>query len=108
MSARDLDRLFRPGSVALVGASRRAGSIGAVIARNLLQAGFTGPILPVHPTNRSVAGVLAYPDVKSLPIAPDLAVIATPPATVPGLIADLGALGASVLAWIKSTCSRRR
>lgn len=100
MSARDLDRLFRPGSVALVGASRRAGSIGAVIARNLLQAGFTGPILPVHPTNRSVAGVLAYPDVKSLPIAPDLAVIATPPATVPGLIADLGALGARAVVVI--------
>ena len=49
--------------------------------------------MPVNPKHRAVGGVLTYPDVKSLPVTPDLAVICTPPATVPGLIAELGARG---------------
>lgn len=93
MSIRNLDYLYKPASVALIGASREAGSIGSVIARNLLRSGFEGPILPVHPHNESVQGVLAYPDVASLPLAPDLAVIATPAHTVPGLIRELGERG---------------
>jgi len=61
--------------------------------RNLLGGGFDGPVMPVNPKHRSVAGVLTYPDVESLPLTPDLAVICTPAATVPGLIAELGARG---------------
>ena len=60
---------------------------------NLLQAGFSGPILPVNPKRGSVHGLGAYKDVTSLPAAPDLAVIATPPDTVPSLVSELGALG---------------
>lgn len=90
---RSLDVLFKPESVALVGASRRPGSIGAVLARNLLEGGFPGAILPVNPHAESVAGVLAYPDVASLPLTPDLAIIATPPETVPGLVDELGERG---------------
>jgi acetyltransferase len=56
-------------------------------------AGFDGPILPVNPKYVSVAGALAYPDIASLPLTPDLAVICTPAQTIPGLIADLGARG---------------
>jgi len=93
MTIRNLDALFRPGSVALIGASNRPHSVGAVIAENLLQGGFEGPILPVNPKHRSIAGILCYPDVGSLPVVPDLAVICTPPQTVPGLVAELGARG---------------
>lgn len=60
---------------------------------NLLSGGFDGPIIPVNPKHKSVAGVLCYSDVGSLPFAPDLAVICTPPPTVPGLISELGARG---------------
>ena len=69
------------------------GSVGAVLAKNILRSGFRGPVLPVHPEAASLEGVLAYPDVASLPIAPDLAVLATPPETVPALIAQLGKRG---------------
>jgi acetyltransferase len=93
MSIRNLDALFRPRSIALIGASNRPGSVGLVTARNLLGAGFEGPVLPVNPKHQNVAGVLAYPDIASLPVVPDLAVICTPPKTVPGLIAQLGKRG---------------
>lgn len=93
MTIRNLDRLFKPRSVALIGASRRDRSVGKVIARNLFNAGFDGPVMPVNPREDSIEGVLAYKSVSDLPVVPDLAVIATPPATVPGLIAELGARG---------------
>ena len=93
MTIRNLDALFKPRSIALIGGSRRAGSLGAVLARNLFKGGFDGPILPVHPRHQSLEGVLAYPSVAALPLAPDLAVIATPPETVPQLVAELGARG---------------
>ncbi|WP_291843515.1 bifunctional acetate--CoA ligase family protein/GNAT family N-acetyltransferase [Maricaulis sp.] len=93
MSIRNLDALLRPQSVALIGASNRPGSIGEVAARNLFRSGFPGLIMPVNPKHRSIAGVLAYPDIASLPETPDLAVICTPPDTVPEIIAELGARG---------------
>ncbi len=94
MSIRNLDAIFRPRSIALIGASTRPGSVGRVIADNLLTGGFAGPIMPVNPRHKSVSGVLAYSDVASLPVIPDLGVICTPPATVPRLVADLGSRGA--------------
>ena len=93
MSIRNLDSIFKPQTIALIGASTRPHSVGNVVARNLLEAGFDGAIMPANPHHRSVAGVLAYPDVKSLPVTPDLAVIVTPAAAVPGLVAELGARG---------------
>ena len=93
MSIRNLDAIFRPHAIALIGASPREGSVGFVTAKNLLAAGFGGPIYFVNPKHADIAGTPCYPDVKSLPATPDLAVICTPPATVPGLIAELGARG---------------
>ncbi|MCH8503132.1 MAG: acetate--CoA ligase family protein [Ectothiorhodospiraceae bacterium] len=89
--SRNLDCLFNPGSVAVIGASDRG--TGGVIMRNLLAGGFNGPIMPVNPRRRAAAGVLAYPDVASLPLVPDLAVIATPPSTLPGIVGALGERG---------------
>jgi acetyltransferase len=93
MSVRNLDKLFEPASVAVIGASNRPLSVGSTVMRNLLAGGFEGAIMPVNPKYKAVAGVLAYPDVSALPVAPDLAVICTPAATVPGLIAALGERG---------------
>ncbi|MGA0604081.1 GNAT family N-acetyltransferase [Caulobacter sp. KR2-114] len=93
MTTRNLDALFQPKSIALIGASNRPASVGGVLARNLLESGFKGPVLAVNPHEASIRSTLCYPDVAALPVAPDLAVIATPPATVPGLVADLAARG---------------
>jgi len=93
MTIRNLDYLFKPRSVALIGASKRPSSVGAVVARNLFRGGFDGPVMPVNPRHRAVAGVLAYPDVASLPVTPDLAIIATPPETVPGVVAEVAERG---------------
>jgi acetyltransferase len=93
MTVRNLDFLFRPTSVAVVGASDRAGSLGAIVMRNMLDAGFKGPVWPVNPKHAEVAGLIAWRSLDALPAAPDLAVICTPADTVPGLIAALGAKG---------------
>ena len=94
MSIRNLEFMFKPQSVAVVGASRQPRSVGVTVMRNLLAGGFEGPIMPVNPKYKAVAGVLAYPDVKSLPEPPDLAVLCTPPQTIPGLISELAQQGA--------------
>ncbi|WP_299391630.1 bifunctional acetate--CoA ligase family protein/GNAT family N-acetyltransferase [Pelagibius sp.] len=93
MTIRNLDALFEPKSIAVVGASRRPGSLGSVLARNLFNGGFQGPIMPVHPRHEAIEGVLAYPSVEALPQTPDLAVIATPPDSVAELIAAFGKRG---------------
>ncbi|MFZ5836211.1 MAG: GNAT family N-acetyltransferase [Pseudomonadota bacterium] len=93
MSVRNLQFLFAPKSIALIGASQRPGSVGQVLMQNLLGQGFAGPVLPVNPNETMIASLPAYKDVASLPVTPDLAVICTPPATVPGLIDALGRRG---------------
>src|SRR5262245_57835888 len=93
MSIRNLDSLFAPKSVAVIGASNRPQRVGAVVMRNLLQGGFAGPVMPVNLKYQAIGGVLAYRDMASLPVTPDLAVICTPPPTVPGMIEDLGKRG---------------
>lgn len=67
MSGRNLQSLFRPRSVALIGASDRPHSIGATVMRNLLRGGFAGPIWPVNPRHASVAGLRVYRTVAALP-----------------------------------------
>ena len=93
MSIRNLDRMFRPRSVAVIGASDRPRSVGAALMRNLTQSGFEGPVVPVNPRAAAVHGIMAYKDVAGLPIVPDLAVIATPPDTISSLVDELGRRG---------------
>ncbi|MFC3684641.1 bifunctional acetate--CoA ligase family protein/GNAT family N-acetyltransferase [Hydrogenophaga luteola] len=92
MSIRHLDALFSPASVAVFGASERAASVGATVWSNLSN-GFKGRLYPVNPKHRHIGDARAYANVETLPEAPDLAVICTPAATVPGLIAQLGERG---------------
>jgi acetyltransferase len=93
MSIRNLHHLFNPDSVAIIGASQKEHSVGATVLRNLIDAGFKGAIFPVNPKYDTLAGLKTYASVKHLPAAPELAVICTPPAIIPALIAELGACG---------------
>ncbi|MCW5635578.1 MAG: CoA-binding protein, partial [Rubrivivax sp.] len=93
MSIRHIDDLFEPASVAVIGASAREGSVGHTVWRNLRQGGFAGPTWPVNPRHRKVQGDAAFENIAALPAAPGLAVVATPPGTVPGIIAELGERG---------------
>ena len=93
MSIRNLEYFFRPQSVAVIGASEKPRSVGATVLHNLVEGGFRGRIMPVNPKYRQLAGIKVYPTVASLPATPELAVICTPPATVPALIGELGARG---------------
>jgi acetyltransferase len=85
--------LFEPSSIAVAGATERAGAIGAVVLSNLRAAGFAGRLVAVNPKYTSVQGVRCVPDVASLAEPVDLLVVTTPAATVPGLIEDAGRLG---------------
>jgi len=93
MTIRNLDRLLRPASIAVIGASDRPNSVGAVVMKNLRAANFAGALLPVNPKHDVVAGLPSCADVADLPVAPDLAVVCTPPRTVPAIIDALGRRG---------------
>ena len=93
MTVRNIDALLKPRSIAIIGASRRAGSVGAVLARNLFNGGFDGPIMPVNPKHEAIEGVLCYRDISELPVTPDLAVVCTPPKTVPDIVRQLAERG---------------
>ena len=93
MKQSGLDRLFKPHSIAVIGASGDPQKAGHVVIRHLLAGQFQGPILPVAPHSQSVAGVLAYPDVESLPLSPDLAIVCTRRERVLPLIEELGKKG---------------
>ncbi|MFZ1624577.1 MAG: bifunctional acetate--CoA ligase family protein/GNAT family N-acetyltransferase [Gammaproteobacteria bacterium] len=93
MSIRHLDQLFDPASVAVIGASQRPTSVGGTVWRNLNAGDFKGRVYAVNPKYRDFDGAAVFARVASLPEVPDLAVICTPAAVVPGLIAELGALG---------------
>jgi acetyltransferase len=93
MTVRNLEHALAPRSVAVIGASTEAHSVGAVLTENILKGGFAGEVYLVNPHHTTIAGQSCYPDIAALPEAPELAVIATPPPTVPSLIGALGAKG---------------
>lgn len=84
-------RILNPSSIAVVGASRKRGTIGYELVHNLIRGGFTGAVLPVNPNTGSVAGVHAYASVGEAPGPPDLAIIAVPAEAVAAVVAECGA-----------------
>jgi acetyltransferase len=95
-----LDAIFAPKSVAVVGATEKAGSVGRTVLWNLMNTPFGGPIYPVNPTRGSVLGIKAQPNLSALPERPDLIVVTTPAVSIPGIVgeaADLGIPGAVVI-----------
>ena len=82
--------LFAPKSVAVFGASDRIDSIGQIVFQNMLQSGFQGALYPINPKNPEVQGCKAYSSIAQINAPVELAVIATPPQTVPGIIEECG------------------
>lgn len=93
MTIRNLNFFFEPKAVVLAGASRKPGSIGFTVAHNLRRSGFNGEIAFVNPRYTEVDGIACFASVDRLPFKPELAIIATPPHTVPQLVAEFGAKG---------------
>ncbi len=88
-----LDPLFRPRSVAVIGASRNPGTIGYQIVDNLLRHGYQGTLYPVNPNARAVHSIPAYPSVSDLPEAVDMAVVVVPKELVLGVVEECGEKG---------------
>jgi acetyltransferase len=93
VSIRNLDKIFRPAAVAVIGASHDFSKVGYRVLRNMIGSGFSGVVFPVNPKRESVQGIQCFPDVASLPRTPDLAVICTPGPKVPGLVRECGEAG---------------
>jgi len=92
-AAESVRALLHPRSVAVVGASRRAGTIGAALVANLKGAGFAGPIYPINPSAGEIQGLRAYPRVSAAGQRVDLAVIAVPAPAVEEVVRDCAAAG---------------
>jgi acetyltransferase len=88
-----LDKIFKPKSITVIGASNKVGSPGYNIFRNLIGSGYEGVVYPVHPKNESVQGVQAYNNIKDLPKVVDLAIIATPSKVVLDVVEECGKKG---------------
>jgi acetyltransferase len=96
MTIRNLAPLFQPRSVAVIGGSSRAGSLGERVLSNILDGGFGDTVFAVNPKRVLRDGVRWIDSIAALPEVPDLAIVVTPSSTVPTVIADLGALGTKV------------
>ncbi|HEY9738385.1 MAG TPA: bifunctional acetate--CoA ligase family protein/GNAT family N-acetyltransferase [Trichocoleus sp.] len=88
-----LNAIFAPQAVAVIGATDRPGSVGRTLLWNLISSPFGGTVFPINPNRRSVLGIRAYSSIQDTPEPVDLAIIATPAPTVPGIIRDCIAAG---------------
>src|ERR1700747_2832410 len=98
----NLDTLFAPKSVAVIGASNRQGSVGRAIFTNILLNEYTGTVYPVNPKDRSISGVRSYPSVQDLPESVDVAVVVVPAIVVPAVTEECGNRGVKSLIVISA------
>ena len=93
MGIHNLDRMFRPKSIAVIGARQKPDSIGAVMMRNLKEGGFAGEIFPVNPRRSQIMGYKAFSSIDAIPSPVDLGIIATDITEAPGIVETCGAAG---------------
>ena len=93
MGIENLDHIFSPKRIAVIGASGREGSVGSKIFQNLTTAGYAGEVFPVNPFRQTVQGIVAYPHIDQVPDKVDLAVIATKAQLVPRIVEECGVAG---------------
>ncbi|MFO0899518.1 MAG: GNAT family N-acetyltransferase [Pirellulales bacterium] len=93
MTVRNLERIFRPQRIAVIGASDRQGTVGYTLFKNLAGSGFHGEVYPVNEKRNLVQGAAAFPKIAAVPLPVDLAVICTPAATAPELVRQCGEAG---------------
>jgi len=98
----NLDPLFSPKSIAVIGASNRQGSVGRAAFTNILLNEYTGTVYPVNPKEHSISGVRAYPSVLDLPETVDLAVVIVPAPIVPSVVEESGKKGVKGLVIISA------
>jgi acetyltransferase len=91
--ALDLDKIFKPKSVAIVGASDEEGSVGYALVQNLTEHDYKGEVFLVNIRKKEILGRKAYAKLEDIPGEVDLAIIATPAKTVPGIVEDCGKSG---------------
>ncbi len=97
-----MQRLLRPRSVAVIGASRRPGTIGHELVRNLVGGGFQGPVYPVNPTADSIASLPCWHSIGEVPGEVDLAVIAVPAPAVLEVVGECGRKGVGALVVVSA------
>jgi len=93
VSIRNLDKIFDPHRVAVIGASDTPGSVGYTVFQNLIGSGFRGVVYPVNPNRESIQGIQAYADISSLPHPPDLAMVCVRASIVPEVVGACGEAG---------------
>jgi acetyl coenzyme A synthetase (ADP forming)-like protein len=96
----ELDAVFNPKSVAIVGASRTPGKVGYVLTQNMIESGYPGVITPINPNAEEILGLRAYPSVLDVPGEIDLAVISVPAALVLQVAEECGRKGVGALVVI--------
>lgn len=102
MTIRHLDALTHPQSIAVIGGSDKAGSLGTRVLENIIDGGFARTVFAVNPDKVELDGVWWVAAIADLPRAPDLAVVVTPAATIPAIIDQLGACGTRVVTVIST------
>jgi acetyltransferase len=102
LGVENLDKLFNPRRIAVIGASDEERSVGAKLLRNLIGVGYKGAVYPVNPFRPIVQGITAYPAIERIPRKIDLAIIATPAHTVPQIVEECGRAGVPALVIISA------
>ena len=96
----DLDKMFKPDSVAVVGASNSEGKVGYIVVNNIINDGFKGKVYPINPKDDEVQGLKAYKNVSDLPEVPDLVIISIPSRVVNPVVKECGEFGVKNLVVI--------
>ena len=93
MSIENLDKIFQPNSIAVIGASARKGSVGHALMHNLIERDFSGQIFPINPNHKKIGELPTCPSIRDLEVPVDMAIISTPITIVPQIIKDCVAVG---------------
>ncbi|MBN1880287.1 GNAT family N-acetyltransferase [bacterium] len=93
MAVHNLDGIFKPQRIALLGVTPNPKSVGGSVLQNLIGGGFRGVVYPVNPTSEAVLGIQCYPNLDAVPRTPDLAIICTPAEQVPDVVTNCGEKG---------------
>ena len=93
MAIRNLEKIFAPKSIAVIGGSKDKASVGHTVMRNLIEGGFPGTLYPVNPKYEEIDGTQCFATIGEIPAPADLAVVCTPAKTVPNVVRECGEAG---------------
>ena len=97
MSVRNLDKLFDPTHVAVIGAGTQSTGLGHIVLRNMVESGFDGVVYPINPSHESVSGIQAYRTIGETPATPELAVVCVPAASVLEVVRESAEAGVAAI-----------